>query len=61
MLLKYVPIIVKFHKTISIFYDYFTKSSITFEEPFKVPLPAIAGDITDVNSLSAWHFANLQL
>ena len=57
MSIKYLPIIVKFHKAVSIFDYDFTKPAIALEKSFQIPFATIAWDIPDVNTLSTWHNA----
>jgi len=50
-----IPVIVELDETVSVLDDDFPDSSVAFEEPFDVPLPGIAGNISHVHSLARRH------
>jgi len=50
-----IAVIVKLHEAISIFDYDLPETAIALEEAFKVPFPGVAGNISNVDSLSRWH------
>jgi hypothetical protein len=51
-----LPTIVKLNKSVAILDDNLAKPAVSFKKPFDVPLLGVAGDISDVNTLSTRHF-----
>jgi len=50
-----IAVVIELHEAISIFDYDLPETAIALEEAFKVPFPGVAGNISNVDSLSRWH------
>lgn len=57
--MRKVPVVVELDEAVAVLDDDLADPAVTFEEPFQLAFPRIAGDVAHVNPLSARHLPQL--